>query len=170
MKFVVCSVLALALSLPVQAQTRYEPRPGEKVDDEKGVAIRSATDVAPQGTTGRKALQNKATTCSLTFSPAAVNNGQTATYTVSYGGTGCVNGRIDEAVTLNWVSTVADFGELTVRKKRLFIPSGCLAASWEEVVAPSALGINGVVTAQLEVRDWTGSTLICTATGTLTVF
>jgi hypothetical protein len=51
----------------------------------------------------------------------------------------------------------------------LTITGGCLAGSGEKIVAPTALGIHGTLIAQLEVHDWTGTRLICTATGFLTV-
>ena len=164
MRFAVCSILALALSLPVQAQWPYRPRPEEKVDTERSLAVRQEGVATPDDAVGTEAV-----TCSISFSPAVIMNGQASHYTISYGGTGCVNGRISEQVTLHWNATVPDYGELTEKDKRIFIPSGCLAASGDVVAAPSGLGINGPTTVQVEVRDWTGSVLICTATGTLTV-
>jgi len=170
MKFAACSFLALALSLPVQAaQWPYELKPGEKLDEESGVVIRSERAVASQPSAGHKALQNKAVTCSITFSPNPISNSQTSFYSTNYGGTGCVAGNIVETVTFNWNSIVSYYGEFTQQKKTLQITSGCLAGSGHVVAAPTGLGINGPTTAQLEVRDWPGNNLICTATGTLTV-
>jgi len=159
MKIALCSILVLALSLPARAQL-IESRPGERLDEETGTLIRAATSDDGKAT--------KAVTCTLTFSPAIVTNGQVTNYLVSYGGTTCVNGQISEAVYIHWPSIVAGFGEFTERRKMLTISAGCLAGSSEAVVAPSALGIKGNVTAQLVVRDWTG-VFICSATGTLTV-
>ncbi|HEX3126910.1 MAG TPA: hypothetical protein VH394_06245, partial [Thermoanaerobaculia bacterium] len=132
MKAVACSIVVLALALAAQAAIPYKVKPGEKVDERKGMAIRQKVAAAAAGPV----------TCTLTFSPATVTNGQVTNYSVSYGG-GCVSGQIVESIWLHWPSTVADFGELTVRKKMLNVSSGCLAASFEAVVAPSALGIKG---------------------------
>ena len=157
MKVALCSILVLALSLPASAQ--LTPRPGERVDDETGTLIRETSNDG-------KSL--RAVTCTLTFSPSTVTNGQVTQYVVSYGGTTCVNGQIAEAIYIHWPAIVAGFGEFTERRKMLTISAGCLAASVEAIVAPSALGIKGNVTALAVVRDWTGVP-ICTATGTLTV-
>lgn len=160
MKLVACStvVLALALTLAAQAAVPYKPKAGEKVDEKKGVAI------------GQKAAAAAGpVTCTLTFNPATVTNGQVTNYTVTYGGGGCVNGQIVEAIWLYWPTTVAGFGELTIRKKMLTVQApGCLVASFEAVVAPSALGIKGAFKPTADVRDWTGK-FICSATGSLTI-
>ena len=158
-----CSVLALALSIPVQAHQQA----GTWTDKEMEVVIRPDTGVS--GKAVRRGPSKALTTCSLSFSPSTITNSQQTSYTVSYGGTGCVSGQVVETVTLHWASTVSTFGEETVRKKLLTITGGCLGSSGEVLSAPTALGINGTVTAQVEVRDWTGTNLFCTATGTLTV-
>jgi len=125
MRFFVGSILILALSLPVQAQwPPRELKPGEKLDDEMGIVIRSERDATSQTSAGRKALQNKAITCAITFSPTSINNSQTSFYSTSYGGTGCVTGNIVETVTFNWASTVSTYVEFTVQKKSLVISSG----------------------------------------------
>lgn len=159
MKLVACSivVLILALALGAQAAVPYKAKAGEKVDERKGFATRP-----------KAAAATGSVPCTLTFSPATVANGQVTHYTVAYGGGGCVSGQIIESVWLHWPSTVADFGEVTLRRKSLNIQGGCLAASFEAVVAPSALGIKGAFKPMAEVRDWTGK-FICSATGALTV-
>jgi len=164
--FVVCSVLAMALSFPHQARPQNDKKPGDQADKKRDAVIRPEPAKRPGAAAGRTALG--AVTCTLTFSPASISNSQTSHYTVAYSG-GCVTGQIAETVTLHWTSTVSDFGELTVRTKMLNITAGCLATSGEVVAGPTALGINGTTTAQVEVRDWTGTNLICTASGTLTV-
>ena len=149
--------LVLVQALPASA-AQYKPRAGETVDEKKGVALKEKAASLTAGDV----------TCTLTVSPDPVNNGQTFSYTVSYGGTGCVNGRIVETVRFYWTSSVPEFGEATIRKKMLFIDTGCLAASFENTLAPAALGINGKLNPQVEVRDWTGK-LICTASTPMTV-
>jgi len=167
--FVACLVLAMALSLPHQAQPQSDKKSGDQVDKKRDAVLRPEPAKPPGAAAGRKGtLGLGVVTCTLTFSPASITNNQTSHYTVAYSGA-CVNGQIAETVTLHWASTVSDFGELTVRTKMLNIPSGCLGSSGELVAGPTALGINGTTTAQVEVRDWTGTNLICTASGTLTV-
>lgn len=161
---VLCSVLALALSVPVQAQLQSDAW----VDKEMRVLIHPDSGVS--GKAVRRETTKALSTCSLSFSPSTVTNSQQTSYSVIYDTTtSCVSGQIVEAVTIHWPSTVSTFGEETVRKKFLTIDSGCLGSSGEVLSAPTALGINGTVTAQVEVRDWTGTNLICTATGTFTV-
>jgi hypothetical protein len=170
MKFAVCFVLALALSLPVQAQ--WPPRelePGERLDEEIAVVTRSQGDLPTQEPAGSKALQEKASvTCSISFSPSLIGNSQQRLYSTSYGGTGCVTGKLVETVTWNWASIVSYYGEFQVQKKQFDI-TGCLASSGHVVSAPTGLGINGPTLVQFEVRGWPGNNLICSATTILTV-
>lgn len=162
MKLAVCSVLALALSFPVQAQwPPRELKSGETLHKDIGVVTRSP---------GSKALQQKASiTCSIVFSPSLISNSQQSFYSTSYGGTGCVAGNLVETVTWNWASTASNYGEFQIQKKQLNISGGCLASSGHVVSAPTGLGINGPTLVNFEVRGWPGNNLICSATTILTV-
>jgi hypothetical protein len=168
MRFVVGSILALALSLPALAQwPPRELKPGEKLDEERGVVIRPQADVRADS----KASQDKAVTCSLSFFPNPVGNSQVSSISVNYGGIGCVSGNVVETITWNWTSTVpAIYGEFSLQKKSLVITGGCLGGSGHAIAAPTGTGINGPTTAVLEVRDWPGNNLICSDTTILTVF
>jgi hypothetical protein len=167
MKLAVCSVLALALSLPVQAQ--WPPRdlkPGETLHEDIAVVTRAQGDLTPSDP---KASQEKASvTCSIVFSPSLISNSQQSFYSTIYGGTGCATGNLVETVTWNWASTISYYGEFEIQKKQLNI-SGCLGSSGHVVSAPTGLGINGPTIANFELRDWPGNNLICSATGILTV-
>jgi hypothetical protein len=169
MKFAVCSVLALALSLPVQAQ--WPPRnlkPGETLDEKIAVVTRPQEDPTTEDLADAKALHEKAVTCSIFFSPSLISNSQQSFYSTTYGGTGCVTGKIVETVTWNWASAISYYGEFEIQKKQLDI-TGCLASSGHVVSSPTGLGINGPTLVNFEVRDWPGNNLICSATTILTV-
>ncbi len=168
MKLAVCSVLALALSLPVQAQwPPRELKPGETLNEEIGVVTRSQEDLTPEA--DAKALQGKASiTCSIVFSPSLLGNSQQSFYSTSYGGTGCVTGNIVETVTWNWASIASYYGEFEIQKKQFNI-SGCLGSSGHVVSTPTGLGINGPTIANFELRSWPGNKLLCSATSILTV-
>lgn len=168
MKLAVCSVLALALSLPVQAQ--WPPRelnPGETLLEEIAVVTRSEEDLTTPDDS--KASQEKAITCSISFSPSLISNSQQSFYSTSYGGTGCVKGKLVETVTWNWASIISYYGEFQIQKKQLEISSGCLASSGHVVSSPTGTGIKGPTKVSFELRDWPGNNLICSATTTLTV-
>lgn len=168
MKLAVCSVLALALSLPVQAQ--WPPRdlkPGETLHEDIGVVTRSPEDVTKPA--GSKALQQKTNvTCAIVFSPSLISNSQQSFYSTMYGGTGCASGNLVETVTWNWASIISYYGEFEIQKKQFNI-SGCLGSSGHVVSAPTGTGINGPTLVNFELRDWPGNNLICSATNILTV-
>jgi len=166
MKFAVCSFLALALSLPIQAQwPPRELKPGEKLDEEIAVVTRPEGE---QGLADSKALQEKAVTCAIVFSPSLIGNSQQSFYSTIYGGTGCVAGKLVETVTWNWASAISYYGEFEIQKKQ-FETAGCLAASGHVVSSPTGTGINGPTIVNFELRDWPGNNLICSATTILTV-
>lgn len=170
MKLVVCSVLALALSLPVQAQ--WPPRelqPGETLHEDIAVVTRDQGALTTPASS--KALPTKASgvTCSISFSPSLISNSQQSFYTTSYGGSGCATGNLVETVTWNWASIISYYGEFEIQKKQLNISGGCLGSSGHVVSAPTGTGINGPTIVNFELRDWPGNNLICSATSILTV-
>jgi hypothetical protein len=168
MKLAVCSVLALALSLPAQAQwPPRELKPGETLHEDIAVVTRSQENLTTPA--GSKALQRKASiTCSIVFSPSLISNSQQSFYSTIYGSTGCATGNLVETVTWNWASIISYYGEFEIQKKQLNI-SGCLASSGHVVSAPTGTGINGPTIVYFELRDWPGNNLICSATNILTV-
>jgi len=168
MKLAVFAALALAVSLPAQAQWPPDLRPGEKLLEESAVVVRDPVDfTAPSGS---KALPEKAiVTCSIAFSPSLVSNQHQSLYSTSYGGTGCATGNLVETVTWNWASIISYYGEFQIQKKQLIISGGCLGSSGHVVSAPTGTGIHGPTKVSFELRDWPGNNLICSATTTLTV-
>jgi hypothetical protein len=168
MKLAVCAVLALALSLPVQAQWPPDLKPGEKLLEDIAVVTRDQGELATPG--GSKTLPEKASiTCSISFSPSLIGNQQQSLYSTNYGGTGCVAGNLVETVTWNWASIVSYYGEFQIQKKQFNISGGCLGSSGHVVSAPTGTGIHGPTKVFFELRDWPGNNLICSATTTLTV-
>ena len=159
MKILACSILMVALALPVGAQRwKYEAKPGEKVDERSGAAFRRATFEDLRGTP---------VTCTLSVQPATVSNGQMFTFVVSYNP--CVNVPQIETFTFNWKSTVSWFTETTTRQKIFRQSDGCVSASFDGTIAPTALGIKGELKPSVKVTNTLNGNLICTASTTLTV-
>ena len=169
MKLAVCSVLTLALSLPVQAQwPPRELKPGETLHEEIAVVTRPQEDFTTLA--DAKISQEKSNvTCSIVFSPSLISNSQQSFISTSYGGTGCATGNLVETITWNWASIISYYGEFGIQKKQLVISGGCLASSGHVVSAPTGSGIDGPTKVYFELRDWPGNNLICSATTTLTV-
>lgn len=126
---------------------------GMSEDDATGVKMGEPTPgVAPAA----------APTCTLTV-PATVNRGQSFSFTVSYNP--CMNGGRVETFTFNWPSTLDRFTENTVREK-VFFSAGCIGASFESALVPTAGAISGTAMARVVVR---GEGFNCTADATMTV-
>jgi hypothetical protein len=159
MKILACSILMVALALPVGAQRwKYEAKLGERVDEKSGVAFRRPTLGDLTGTL---------VTCTLSIQPATVTNGEMLTFIVSYNP--CINVPETETFTFNWKSTVSGFTETTTRQKIFRQSSGCVSASYESTIAPTALGIKGELRPSVKVTNSLNGNLICMAWTTLTV-
>jgi hypothetical protein len=156
MRAVLCSALLVvfAVSLAVIASAQ-SPAPQRKIDT--GVEISAAPAAAAAGPT----------TCKLTLSPNTATNGKTISFSVSY--TPCLSVAETETFTFPWRSNLARFTEVTVRKKIFKTSAGCVAASFENTIVPTALAIKGKFNADVVVRDTATNAFICTATAPFTV-
>ncbi len=161
MKALICSVLlaVFAVSLAAVAQAPQAQASAPKTERRTNTGVMLSTAPA--------ALAAGPTTCTLTISPNTATNGANISFTVSY--SPCLSVAETEIFTFPWASNLTGFTEVTVRKKIFKTSTGCVAASFENTIVPTATAIKGKFLADVIVRDTATQALICTATATMTV-